>query len=339
MTAAALAAGALVLTGCGGSGSGGGDGSLKVGLAFDVGGLGDKSFNDAAYKGLEKAKKELGAEIKSLAPKDDGSDRKNLLESFAKQRYNVVIGVGFIYTQDVETIAKKYPKIAFGCVDCSAKGGNITNLTFAEEQGSFLVGAAAALTSKTKQVGFIGGEDGALIKKFEAGFAQGAKAADPAVKVVHDYLAVEGSSGAGFRSPDKAKIKADSFFQGGADVVYHAAGQSGGGLFKSAQEASKGGAKKWAIGVDSDQALTDPDYAGNILTSMIKRVDVAVFDFVKAFKDKKKLEPTQVYDLKVDGVGYSTTGNNLDAIKARIEEFKAKIISGDIKVADKPSAS
>ncbi len=338
MMAAVLTTGALVLAGCGsdkdaGGSAGGGGEKIKVGLAFDVGGRGDKSFNDSAAAGIEKAKKELGVEATELSPKEDGSDRQDLLRRLAEQGFNPVIAVGFLYTQDVEKVAQEYPEVTFACVDCGAKGPNVANLVFAEEQGSFLVGAAAALKTKTNHIGFIGGEEGALIGKFQAGYEQGAKAVKPDIKIDVKYLAPEGSSGAGFRSPDKAKLAAQAMYQSGADIVYHAAGQSGGGVFQAAKEAGK-----LAIGVDSDQALTDPQYADVIMTSMIKRVDVAVFEFIKAVKEGKKPSGFQKYDLKVDGVGYSTTGGKIDDIKAKLDEYKQKIVSGQIQVSDKPTS-
>ncbi|WP_276563976.1 BMP family lipoprotein [Carbonactinospora thermoautotrophica] len=337
MMAAVFTAGALVLAGCGsdegaGGGAAGGE-KIKVGLAFDVGGRGDKSFNDSAAAGIEKAKKELGVEAIELSPKEDGSDRQDLLRKLAEQGYNPVIGVGFLYTQDVEKVAQEYPEVTFACVDCGAKGSNVANLVFAEEQGSFLVGAAAALKTKTNHIGFIGGEEGALIRKFQAGYEQGAKAVKPDIKIDVKYLAPEGSSGAGFRSPDKAKLAAQAMYQSGADIVYHAAGQSGGGLFQAAKEAGK-----LAIGVDADQALTDPQYADVILTSMLKRVDVAVFEFIKAVKEGKKPTGFQKYDLKLDGVGYSTTGGKIDDVEAKLDEYKQKIVSGQIQVADQPTS-
>lgn len=316
--------------------------SLKVGLAYDLGGRGDKSFNDAAAEGLDKAKDDLGVEAKELEPAKD-EDRKTNLDTLAKTGFNPVIGVGFSFADVLRSgdgggdLAAAYPKTTFAVIDGAVDGApNVKGLVFAENEGSFLVGAAAALKSKTGHVGFIGGVEIDLIKKFEAGFTAGAQKINPDIKVDVKYL-TPATDFSGFRSPDKAKEAAKAMYEGGADVVFHAAGGSGSGLFDAAVEAGDG---KWAIGVDSDQYETaTAEQRPHILTSMVKRVDVAVFGAIKDFKDGKLSGGgVTVYDLKADGVGYATSGGFVDDISAQLDDLKAKIISGDIKVPEKPGA-
>ncbi len=227
-------------------------------------------------------------------------------------------------------MAKEFPDTQFAIIDdAGAVGPNIANLTFAEHEGSFLVGAAAALKSKTGSIGFVGGVDVPLIHKFEAGYTAGAKAVKPDIKVATKYL-TQPPDFTGFNDPAKGKTAAEGMYQGGADVVYQAAGGSGGGVFEAAKAANA-----MAIGVDSDQAKTAAeDVKDVIITSMLKKVDVAVFDFIKSVTEDAFKAGEIVYDLKKDGVGYSTTGGKIDDIKAQLEDYKAKIVSGEITVPE-----
>ena len=356
---AAVAASALILAGCGsnadddggddtssgGSGSGGDGGSsestdLMIGVAYDVGGRGDYSFNDAAYAGVQKAVNEYGADSEEgeAAADEDETTRENRLRDFAEDGANVIIGVGFAYSESVDAVAPDFPDVSFAVIDGfdptdDDPNDNVAYLTFAENQGSFLVGAAAALTSKSGQVGFVGGVNNALIQKFEAGYVAGVKAAKPNTKV--DIKYIEQTNLSGFADPSGGKAAAGSMYDSGADVVYHAAGASGSGVFDAAKEAGKG---NWAIGVDSDQYKSvSADLKPFILTSMIKRVDVATYDFITSVKDGKPLSGYQTFDLKADGVGYSTSGNFLSKqIINQLETYKKQIISGKIKVPEKP---
>ena len=339
--AAAVAALTLGLAACGGSGGsgsdraggGGGSGSdLKVGLAYDIGGRGDQSFNDSAAVGLDKAEDELGVDAteSEAGAGEPETAKEERLRVLADSGHNPVIAIGFAYSAALAKVAPEFPEVDFGIVDdANAKGENISNLVFAEEQGSFLVGAAAALKSKTGNVGFIGGVQVPLISKFEVGFTEGAKAAKPSVEVQTVYL-TQPPDFSGFNDPAKGRTAAQGMFDNGADVVYHAAGGSGGGLFEAAKAAGT-----LAIGVDSDQYETaSPAVKDVILTSMLKKVDVAVFDFISsAEKGDVKAGPT-VYDLKQGGVDYSTSGGKVDDIKAQLDEYKQKIVSGEIKVTD-----
>jgi basic membrane protein A len=301
-----------------------------VGMAYDVGGRGDQSFNDAAAAGLDKAKSELGIEAKeaTAVDKEPESAREERLQQLIDAGYTSIVAVGFAYAPSVTKVSKENPDVHFAIVDSTdAKGPNITNLTFAEEQGSFLVGAAAALKSKTGNIGFVGGVEVDLIKKFEAGYIAGAKAANPSIKIQTKYLS-QPPDFSGFGDPAKGKTAAEGMFQAGADVVYHAAGGSGGGVFTAAKAAGK-----QAIGVDSDQALTAaPEVKDVIITSMIKKVDVAVYDFVKAEVDGKFTAGEKTFDLKAGGVDYSTTGGKVDDIKSKLDDYKQQIIDGKITV-------
>ncbi|WP_082552998.1 MULTISPECIES: BMP family lipoprotein [unclassified Phycicoccus] len=347
--AAVVSVAALTLAACGdsgsdqpsGSASSSGSGStkksdIKVGMAYDVGGRGDQSFNDAAAAGLDKAKSDLGVEVKEAAAVNGENEaaREERLQQLVDAGYTHVVAVGFAYAASVGKAAKANPDVHFAIVDDASddsKGANVDQITFAENEGSFLVGAAAALKSKAKHIGFVGGVNVPLIKKFEAGYIAGAKAVNPSIKVDSQYL-TQPPDFSGFGDPAKGKTAAEGMFQGGADIVYHAAGGSGGGVFTAAKAA--GGL---AIGVDSDQALTAPaDVRSVIMTSMIKKVDVAVFDFIKSAADGTEKTGNNVYDLKAGGVDYSTTGGQIDDIKSKLDDYKQKIISGEIKVPTTP---
>ena len=310
----------------------------KVGLAYDVGGRGDQSFNDSAYAGLAKAVKELGATCTEGEATDGEAEsaRETRLRDMADAGMNPIIGVGFAYSDAVNAVAPKYPKVSFGVIDGfdpdTKPNDNVAYLGFAENEGSFLVGVAAAEKTKAKQVGFVGGVHNDLIKKFEAGYTAGVHAVDPKIKV--DVKYIEESDLSGFGDPAGGKDAATAEYDAGADIVYHASGASGSGVFEAAVEAGPG---NWAIGVDSDQYLTAPAaQQKQILTSMLKRVDVATFDMIKSIADGSPLTSYQTYDLKKDGVGYSTSGGYVDDIKADIDGYADKIRSGEIKVPTAP---
>jgi basic membrane protein A len=324
----------LVAASCGDdstdSGSGG-DGP-KVGVAFDTGGRGDGTFNDSAARGADKAKSDLGASVDELEA-TTAEDRKPNLETLTKNGDNPVIAVGFAFGDGLAEVAAANPNTSYAIVDGFIENAppNVTFLGFAEHEGSFLVGAAAALKSKTGHIGFIGGQEIDLIKKFEAGYTAGAKYINPDIKVEVQYLGAAGDNAA-WGSPDKAKEIANGWYADGADVVYTAAGGSGAGTIEAAVESNA-----WAIGVDSDQYLTaTPDQQKHILTSMIKSVDVSVFDTVKQFKDGTLKGGFATYDLKTDGVGYSTSGGYLDDVKAQLDKIKADIVAGTITVPTAP---
>lgn len=314
-----------------------GDGP-KVGLAYDVGGRGDQSFNDAAYAGVEKAVEELDATCIEGEAANDESDsvREERLRNMAEQGYSPIIGVGYKYSESVNKVAPDFPEVSFAVIDGfdpdDQPNDNVAYLGFAEEQGSFLVGAAAAMKSKTGHVGFVGGVNNDLIRKFEAGFTQGAKAVNKDVKV--DVAYIEESDASGFNDSAGGKAAATGILDKGADVIYHAAGGSGSGVFEAVSEAGEG---NWAIGVDSDQYLTASESVRDaILTSMIKRVDVATLDAIEAVDNGEPLVSYTVYDLAADGVGYSTSGGFVDDIQGDLDELAEQIKNGDIKVKTAP---
>jgi basic membrane protein A len=344
---AVLASATLALTACGGASSGSGTASasgsasaaaskssVKVGLAYDVGGRGDQSFNDSAATGLDKAKAEFGLDVKELEATNGETDaqKEERLRLLADGGYNPVIGVGFAYATALKKVAAEFPDIKFAIIDDSSiTAANVTNLVFAENQGSFLVGVIAAQASKTGTIGYIGGVNTPLLQKFEAGYTAGAKAVNPSIKVQVKYL-TEPPDFSGFGDPAKGKTVAQGMLDAGADVIYAAAGGSGTGAFEAVAAA-----KKLAIGVDSDQYLTAAATVKPVIvTSMLKRVDVAVYNEIKAAVDGKPLTGTQTFDLKVDGVGYSTSNDAVKPYVAKADEYKAKIISGAITVPEKP---
>ncbi|WP_405821428.1 BMP family ABC transporter substrate-binding protein [Streptomyces sp. NBC_01390] len=343
LSAACIATAALAMTAtaCGStssendspssSSSDGGKGGLKIGLAYDIGGRGDRSFNDSAARGADKAEKEFNGSIKELTAKssDTEADREQRLTDLASAGYNPIVAVGFSYATSVDKVAAKFPKVSFGLIDAVATAKNVDSITFTEEQGSYLAGVAAALKTKKDHVGFIGGVDTPLIKKFEAGYVQGVKDTNPKVKVDVQYL-THGSDFSGFASPDKGKEAASGQLDGGADVIYSAAGSSGNGAI----EAISGVKGAWAIGVDSDQYNIAglSKYKESILTSMVKNVDVGVYDFIKSVNDSKPLTGNQVYSLAKGGVGLATSGGFIDDIQAKLDAAKAKIVDGTIKV-------
>jgi basic membrane protein A len=342
----------LVLAACGSSGGGGSTPpapapggntggssspaaqSIKVGLAYDVGGRGDKSFNDLAAAGLEKAQKDLSIETKELSAVQGESDqqKQDRLELLANAGYNPIIAVGFAYAPALGKVAPQFPDVHFAIIDSEVKAPNVEGLLFHEEQSSFLVGVAAALATKTKNVGFIGGVKGTgLIEKFQAGYQAGVKAVDPSIKVQVAYLSVSPDF-TGFNDPAKAKITAKGMYDAGADVIYHAAGGSGSGLFDAAKDAGK-----LAIGVDSDQYQSAPaDEKSLILTSALKGVDTAVYNFIEDDAQGKFKAGSVRFGLKEGGVGYSTSNPKIDPYKAKIDAYKQKIIDGTITVPTTP---
>ncbi len=342
---APLAALGLVVAACGGDDSGssetqapaaseapaGGSCDLTGGVAFDTGGRGDGTFNDSAGEGASRATAELGIEVKELEANVD-EDRKANLELLVEGGAKVIVGVGFMFTDPMGEIAAANPDVTFGIVDSVVEAANVRSLVFAEEQGSFLVGAAAALKSESGKIGFIGGQEIDLIKKFEAGYIAGAKHINPDIVVESKYLGPAGDNSA-WGNVAGAKEIASGWYADGADIIYTAAGGSGAGTIEAAVEAGK-----WAIGVDSDQYLTagSEDQKAHILTSMLKRVDVAVFETMKAACEGDTAGGIKVFDLSNDGVGYSTSGGYVDDIAAQLDELKAQIVAGEITVPTAP---
>ena len=309
-------------------------GAVNVGVVFDLGGRGDKSFNDGAYAGAERAEKELGARVRFIEP-GEGADRESGLRLLAAEGMNLVIGVGFIFTDDLTALAREYPNTNFAGVDYSlsldAHGkllpppANLAALKFREEQGSFIVGALAALVGNSNKVGFVGGMDFPLIQKFEAGYRAGVKHVCPACEVVSQFAGVTPEA---FRNPGRGKELALSQYQQGVNVIFHASGSTGLGVFEAARQTGK-----LAIGVDADQYREAPGY---VLTSMVKRVDNAVFDAIRRVKEKRLKGGVYEYGLAENGVGYVFDKNNAALIpppvRTRLEALRQDIISGRIIV-------
>ncbi len=307
---------------------------IQVGLVFDIGGLGDKSFNDQAYTGLKKAAAEysleMGKDIEYLEPAE-AADRETALRQMASKKKALIFGIGFIFSEDVNRIAKDFPETKFACVDYVSPANeadippNVVGLKYKEEEGAFLVGALASMVTKTNKIGFVGGMQSPLIKKFEAGYKAGAHYANPKCVVIANYA---GMTPDAFKNPSKGKELALSIYDKGADIIFHASGSTGLGVFEAARDK-----KKLAIGVDADQYDEAPGY---ILTSMIKKVDVSVFEEIKAVHDNKFANGIRVFDLASGGIDYIYNDKNKNLITEdthqKIEAIRQKIINGEIKV-------
>ncbi|MFD4503239.1 BMP family protein [Streptomyces sp. NPDC058457] len=343
MTVAVLA---LAAAGCGKSSSDSGATSTNssgkyngkgIGLAYDIGGKGDQSFNDAAYAGFQKAEKDFGISGRDIEPQDGESDADKVqrLDTLAKAGYNPIIGVGYSYAPAVKEVAAKYPKITFGIIDDNeVTASNVVDMVFAAEQSSYLAGVAAASATKKDHIGFIGGVDIPLIHTFEAGFDQGAKSVNPKIKIESQYLTQTAQEG-GFSSPDKGKAAAQGQIDAGADVIYHAAGLSGQGVIEAASTA-----KVWAIGVDSDQYSQSAlaKYKDYILGSALKNVGGAVYDLVKSVHEGKPESGVVNGTLKTGGVGFADTNPKYKAmtkVVAAVDKAKQDIIDGKVTVNTK----
>jgi basic membrane protein A and related proteins len=306
----------------------------RAGIVLDVGGRGDKSFNDGAYHGAERAQRELQVRVHFIEP-GEGSDREAGLRLLAAEGFDLIVGVGFIFTDDLTQLAREYPESRFAGVDYALQvdeQGNVVSpppnlaaLKFREEEGSFLVGALAAQISKTKKVGFVGGMDIPLIHKFEAGYKAGVKHVCPRCQIFVHYAGVTPDA---FANPGKGKELALSQYASGADIIFHASGSTGLGVFEAARLRDK-----LAIGVDADQYHEAPGY---ILTSMVKGVDAAVFDAIKRVQSQTFAGGIYSFGLAEGGVGYVYDQNNRalipDLVRNRTEQLKQEIIAGRIKV-------
>ncbi len=299
---------------------------FRVGMVLDKGGKDDKSFNGAALVGAQKAKDLLKTGLKFVEATDDNSFEP-MLRAFASKDFDLIIGIGVSQADAMKKVASAFPQKKFAIVDAEVKVPNVRSLLFEEQEGSYLVGALAAMTSKTGKIGFIGGMDIPLIRRFQMGYEAGARAINPAIKLSANYVGVTGDA---WNNPAKAKELALSQYGAGADVIFSAAGASGAGLFDAAEEKDK-----LAIGVDSNQNGIKP---GHVLTSMLKRVDVAVFDTIQEAKAGNFVGGAKRYGVANQGVDYAMDTNNEKLIspstRARLEKLKADIIAGRIKVPD-----
>lgn len=325
----------FMLAGCAGKPSGkSASGAYKVGLVFDVGGRGDKSFNDAAYHGLELAKKQLGIAFDYIEPQGEGADRDAALRQMAADPdVRMIIGVGLLFTDDITAIAREFPDKKFVCIDYNPQPGasipsNLSGIVFEEKKGSFLAGAVAALASKSGTVGFIGGMDSNIIRKFESGFTDGARYVNPEIKVISGFVGMTGSA---FNDPAKGKELALGQYSRGADIIYQAAGASGLGVVEAARQTGK-----LVICTDMDQEYLAP---GRVLTSMTKAVDKAVLTTVEEGKNNRfQGGSKRVFGLDGRYTDYVYNEKNASLIGSaaheRVEQIRKEILSGKIKVSE-----
>jgi len=299
---------------------------IKPAVTFDVGGKFDKSFNEASYNGAEAFKKKSGIGYREFEVQND-AQREQAFRRFARDGQDPIVATGFSNGAALKKVAEEFPKTRFTIIDFVIDLPNVQSIVFKEHEGSYLVGLLAAKASKTGKVGFVGGMDIPLIRKFACGYVQGVKAGNPAAEVIQNMT---GTTGAAFNDPVKGGELARSQMDRGADVIYHAAGGTGAGVLRAVADAGKLG-----IGVDSNQNMLHP---GKVLTSMLKRVDVATYNVVKAGKDGTFKPGVKVLGLAEGGVGWALDDNNKALITpemtAAVDAAKAKIISGEIVVHD-----
>ncbi|MNW29879.1 Membrane lipoprotein TmpC precursor [compost metagenome] len=336
MSLVMLLAISVILAGCGNNGQGAsneGDGNasggeapkseLKIGMVTDVGGVNDKSFNQSAWEALEAVQAEGGATVKYLQSKNDQDYDPNL-NQFIKDGYSLTWGIGFNLANAIEKAAKENPDSNLGIIDSVVDLPNVKSVTFAENEGSFLVGVVAGLTTKTNKIGFVGGQESPLIKRFEVGFRAGIEAANPDAKLTATYAGA-------FDKPDQGKAAAATLYNDGVDIIFHASGATGNGVFNEALSRVKAGQQVWVIGVDKDQSLEFGDEV--TLTSMIKRVDEAVKRVSQEVVDGTFKGGIETLTLKENGVGLPETNKNLSQdVLDKVEEFKQKIVNGEITV-------
>jgi basic membrane protein A len=318
---------------------------IHVGIVFDIGGKDDRSFNAAAWAGAKCAatgkwpdgtscgKPALPIILRDIEPGNPTSIEP-AMRAFAERNYDLIIGIGFAQTPIIEQVAKDYPNIRFAIVDGFSNLPNVASLIFKEHEGSYLVGMLAAKTTKTGTIGFLGGMDIGLIHRFKEGYEEGAHAVNPNIRIIPNYVGV---TDAAWNNPGKGKEIALAQISKGADVIFTAAGNSGLGAFDAVEQAGKqnGRATHFVIGVDANQNMVKP---GFVLTSMVKRVDNAVYSIIEDVVNGRFQAGPHVYGLEKDGVGYAMDENNKDLITPemvqQVEEAKKKIISGAIKVTD-----
>lgn len=339
---AALAATTLV--GCGNSDKGGESKEcpIKVGFVTDTGGIDDKSFNQGSWEGIQKWAKDnkLSEDCIGYVQSKAEADYVPNLSSMAEDGYNLVVAAGFLFEDAMNDVADKYPDTSFFVIDTVVSKANVVSGVFAAEQSSYLAGVAAAMQAKAEggdTVGFVGGIDSELIKAFQAGYEQGVWSVDPTMKVMVDYAGA-------FDDPSKGGSLAEKQYSAGAKVIYHAAGGTGAGVIKNAIEKAEAGNPVWVIGVDRDQyedGLYGDQSKSIILTSALKKVDVATFDVSKSKQDGSfKGGTTLTFDIKNDGVGIPAENPNLsDDIKKAIDQAIADIKDGKITVAAVPALS
>ncbi len=316
------AAFAFALTGCGRH-RGPQPGQLTLGMVTDVGGLGDRSFNDSAYRGLLRARSNLGAYIQVLQSRSAADYQPNLI-ALTNLHFSMVYAIGFLMSLDLDQVAKQNPRQRFAIVDAVVDDPNVVSITFREQDGSFLAGALAAMVSKTNHIAFLGGQDIPLLRKFEAGYTAGARQVNPSIRVDVKYVG-------NFDDVAAGQELADVLYNSGVDIIYAAAGKAGLGAI----DAVKSRAGDYVIGVDSDQDGLAP---GKVLTSMVKKVDVAVYDVAKSLSSGTPMTGHVVFGLKDGAIGLTdfryTRADIGEANLARLRRIEAAIVSGKIVPPD-----
>lgn len=338
-----LAATLLVLTGCGpASTADSSHAATNVGLALDAGGEQDSGSNDLAGSGLYLARTRLGVDGKDASPNSDGTNREAILNSLVASRHNPVVAVGPAYASSLAQVASKHPDTTFAIVDDSVgavpvPGSNVTNLTFAVEQGSYLVGVAAARKSVTGRFGFVGSAPTDEVKRYLAGFTAGVHSVKPHAPIDVSYIAAgsdPSAARAGASSPETARERATTMLSNGDDIIFQAAGDSGEGITDAVLAARESGKRGvWTIGSDGDEYDTaSDDQQRVILTSVVPRVDTAVYHYVRDHVDGKKLGGTREFDLKEKGVAFALSGGYLADISSELERDQKAIVAGKITV-------
>jgi basic membrane protein A and related proteins len=323
----------FAVSGCGGSAAAEDPSKIRVGIVFDIGGKDDRSFNAAAWQGVQRAAKDLPIILRDIEPGTPNAIEP-AMRAFAERNFDLIIGVGFAQAPIMEQVAKDYPNIQFAIIDGVSKLPNVASLIFKEHEGSYLVGILAAKTSRTGTIGFLGGMDIGLIHRFAKGYEEGAKSVNPNIRVIENFV---GNTDAAWNNPGRGKELSLSQIGKGADVIFTAAGNSGLGAFDAVEQqgTQNGRATHFVIGVDSNQNMVKP---GFVLTSMVKRVDNAVYDIVTDVVNKRFSPGLHVFGLDKDGVGYSMDEFNKELVSPEAiqeaENAKKKIISGEIKVTD-----
>jgi basic membrane protein A len=306
----------------------------KIAIAYDISGRGDGGFNDIAYNGARQAADELGVELKEVTAKldDTDDDRAERLRLLAASGYDAIIAVGFTYATPLQKVAAEFPHVKFAIVDDgTVTAPNVWDILFAEQEGSFLVGAAAGLKTTSNTVGFIGAVQIPLIQKFEAGYTAGVHAANPTAKIQVTYLS-QPPDYSGFGDPPHGKEAALGMYDNGVDIIFAAAGGSGAGVHEAAAQANH-----WSIGVDADEYKLEPaSIRDHILTSMLKNSNVGTHLFVGEASTSSFTPGIHTFGLDNGGVGYATSGGFVDDIQARLDAYAADIVAGKIVVPQTP---
>src|SRR5687767_14483275 len=323
----------IALTACNDMSASQDSSKIRVGIVFDIGGKDDRSFNAAAWQGVQRAAKDLPIILRDIEPGTPNAIEP-AMRAFAERNFDLIIGVGFAQAPIMEMVAKDYPNIQFAIIDGDSKLPNVASLVFKEHEGSYLVGILAAKASRTGTIGFLGGMDIGLIHRFAKGYEEGAQSVNPNIRVIENFV---GNTDSAWNNPGRGKELSLAQIGKGADVIFTAAGNSGLGAFDAVEQQGiqNGRATHFVIGVDSNQNMVKP---GFVLTSMVKRVDNAVYDIVNDVVNRRFSPGLHVFGLDKDGVGYAMDEHNKDLVSPEAiqeaETAKKKIIAGEIKVTD-----